>query len=56
MDEPLSSVDTDSRKGFYELLKGIVESGKTIILVSHHIEDVTIYADNIIRLEKGCVV
>ena len=53
MDEPLSSVDTNSRKDFYELLKGIVDTGKTIILVSHDIEDITLYADYIVKLKNG---
>ena len=53
MDEPLSSVDTNSRKDFYELLKGIVATGKTIILVSHDIEDITLYADYIVKLKNG---
>jgi len=53
MDEPLSSVDTNSRKDFYELLKRIVATGKTIILVSHDIEDITLYADYIVKLKNG---
>lgn len=56
LDEPTAGLDP---KGRDEILDKLVEirktSGCTIILVSHSMEDVAMYADRIIVMEKGHV-
>ena len=38
MDEPFSSIDTNSKTEFYKLFKNLADKGNTIILISHDIK------------------
>ena len=53
MDEPLSSVDIESRRGFYRLLKDVNQTDKTLLVVTHDIDMVMEFADKIIYLDGG---
>ena len=53
MDEPLSSVDLLSRRGFYRLLMDISGNGKTLIVVTHDLEMAVEYGHHIIYLDQG---
>ena len=53
MDEPLSSVDLLSKRGFYELLRDVSVLGKTLVVVGHDIDMVVEYGHHIICLEQG---
>ena len=53
MDEPLSSIDQDSKLEFYQLLGEIQSSDKTLILVTHDIESALIFSDEIIHMNEG---
>lgn len=53
MDEPLSSVDLPSKKSFFDLLRNIVRTGKTIVIVTHDIDMAAMFGDKIIYLDKG---
>ena len=53
MDEPLSSVDLLSKRGFYKLLRDISILGKTLVVVGHDIDMVIEYGHHIIYLEQG---
>ena len=56
MDEPLSSVDRNSREEFYSLLKEVSLEGRTLLVVTHDIDIALHYADKIISLQGGRVV
>ena len=56
LDEPFSSIDSVSRRGFYQLVKSVVDTGKTVLLVSHDNDLIENYADKIIMLDKGHLV
>ena len=56
MDEPLSSVDRNSREEFYSLLKEVSLEGRTLLVVTHDIDMALHYADKIISLQGGRVV
>ena len=55
LDEPTAGLDTKGRDEILELIKGLQETGMTIILVSHSMEDVANYVDRIIVMNKGSV-
>jgi len=40
LDEPTTGLDLSARRRFLETLSGIAQAGKTIILVTHHVEEV----------------
>lgn len=57
LDEPTAGLDPKGRKDLLDMLKKIKsESGCTVILVSHSMEDVANYTDRIIVMDKGKVV
>ena len=55
MDEPLSSVDRNSREEFYRLLKELAMERRTLLVVTHDVDMALSYADKIISLKNGKV-
>ena len=53
-DEPTAMLDPKGRKEILAIIKDLHESGKTIILITHFIEE-AMEADRIIIMEKGKV-
>ena len=56
LDEPTSNLDSAARADGIKLLKGLRESGKTLLFASHRPEEITELADEVIVLEKGRVI
>ena len=57
LDEPTAGLDPKGRDELLERLTSIrKETGCTIILVSHSMEDVANYADRIVVMDKGRVI
>jgi ABC-2 type transport system ATP-binding protein len=53
LDEPTASMDTSTRKRFWEIINSLKAAGKTIIYSSHYIEEVEHTADRILVLHDG---
>lgn len=53
LDEPTANLDFQSRKALHESLRKLAEQDLTIVLVTHHIEDVTPLFSRMLLLEKG---
>ncbi|PTJ24532.1 energy-coupling factor transporter ATPase [Staphylococcus simulans] len=56
LDEPTAGLDPHSRKQVMNLLKQLQQEGKTIVLVTHDMNDVAQYADRIKVLQQGTLV
>jgi len=56
LDEPTAGLDPKGTKELLGMIKALNESGKTIILVTHDINIVYEYADNVIVMDNGEVV
>ncbi|UXV41801.1 energy-coupling factor transporter ATPase [Staphylococcus simulans] len=56
LDEPTAGLDPHSRKQVMGLLKQLQHEGKTIVLVTHDMNDVAQYADRIKVLQQGTLV
>ncbi|MGV3143072.1 energy-coupling factor transporter ATPase [Staphylococcus simulans] len=56
LDEPTAGLDPHSRKQVMGLLKQLQQEGKTIVLVTHDMNDVAQYADRIKVLQQGTLV
>ena len=56
LDEATSELDKKARTQVYSILKTLAESGKTIILVEHMVDETVDYATRQIRLENGKIV
>lgn len=53
MDEPLAGVDAAGRSEMLEVLRELRAMGKTIVLSSHGLEDVSRLCDAVVLLQKG---
>lgn len=56
LDEPTAGLDPHSRKQVMDLLKQLQQEGKTIVLVTHDMNDVAQYADYVKVLQQGTLV
>ena len=56
LDEPTTGLDTEARKSLWETVRRFSESGKTIILTTHYLEEADTLADRIIILNDGRIV
>jgi len=56
LDEPTTGLDTEARKALWETVRRFAESGKTIILTTHYLEEADTLADRIIILNDGRIV
>jgi len=53
LDEPTAGVDVELRRDMWEMVRGLRESGVTIILTTHYIEEAQEMADRIGVITKG---
>jgi ABC-2 type transport system ATP-binding protein len=53
LDEPMNGLDNDCVKLIREILNGLRSEGKTILLVSHNMEDIKLLCDEIYEMDKG---
>ena len=56
LDEPTAGVDVELRRGMWEMVRSLRESGVTIILTTHYIEEAEEMADRIGVISKGEIV
>lgn len=54
-DEPTSGLDPASRRRFLDLLAGLHDAGRTVVMVSHDLEAVGEFADRVVALHAGRV-
>jgi drug efflux transport system ATP-binding protein len=52
LDEPTSGVDPISRRGFWELINDLSESGTTVFVTTHYLEEAE-FCNNIILINAG---
>jgi len=55
LDEPTAGLDLSARRRFLETLRGIAGAGKTILLVTHHAEEIFPEIGRVILLHEGKV-
>ena len=53
LDEPAAGLDPAGRREMLELIHGIHESGVTVVMVSHSMDDVGKYCDRLFVLNRG---
>lgn len=56
LDEPMNGLDNKGVSDVKEILKGLREKGKTIILASHHMEDIDELCDKVYVLDGGMII
>ena len=56
LDEPTAGVDVELRRDMWEMVRGLRESGVTIILTTHYIEEAEEMADRIGVISRGEII
>src|SRR5208337_4817581 len=56
LDEPTAGVDVELRKGMWEVVRQLRDSGVTVILTTHYIEEAEEMADRIGVINKGEII
>jgi ABC-2 type transport system ATP-binding protein len=56
LDEPTAAIDVEGRRDFWNIMRSVAASGKTIIFATHYLEEADTYADRIILMARGRVV
>ena len=56
LDEPNTGLDAKSRKELFEFLSELNKFGLTIIIVSHHLDEIKMYTNKIFDLQKNEVI
>jgi iron complex transport system ATP-binding protein len=56
LDEPTTGLDLVARHSFMEQVRGIVRTGTTLLLITHHIEEVIPEVERVILLREGVIV
>jgi len=56
LDEPTAGVDVEQRHDIWEYLKEMNQTGKTIILTSHYLEEIEYLCDHIAIINSGKIV
>ena len=55
LDEPTTGLDLVARGHFLELMRRIAQQGTTIVLITHHVEEIVPEIDRVILLQRGRV-
>ncbi len=53
LDEPVAGLDPKARREFLALIKGLHETGLTVVMVSHSMEDLAELCDRVLVLSEG---
>ena len=56
LDEPTAGVDIEIRRSMWEFIKGINESGTTVILTTHYLEEAESLCRNIAIIDHGQII
>lgn len=56
LDEPTTGLDVASRHRFLQTLRGVAQAGTTLVMVTHHMEEVLPEIEHVILLREGRVV
>lgn len=53
LDEPTSGIDKIFSAELYQILRGLADEGRAIVLVTHHPAEATNFVDRVVRLKNG---
>ncbi|RIX59478.1 ABC transporter ATP-binding protein [Paenibacillus nanensis] len=56
LDEPTVGMDVESRSRFWEVVRALASSGRTILLTTHYLEEADAVADRIVVIAQGRLV
>lgn len=55
LDEPTASLDPQARRNLWDLLAGLHEEGRTVVLTTHHMDEAEFLCDRVAVMDAGRV-
>lgn len=56
LDEPTEGMDVESRRRFWETIRGEGLAGTTVVFATHYLEEADAFADRVVLMRKGKIV
>lgn len=56
LDEPTSGLDPAARRQMHDILRALRQAGKTVLISSHHLDEIEALADRVVILSAGEIV
>jgi ABC-2 type transport system ATP-binding protein len=56
LDEPTTGLDPQARRHVWQIVKGLVERGKTVLLTTHYMEEAQELADYVLIMDHGKII
>jgi ABC-2 type transport system ATP-binding protein len=56
LDEPTVGMDVESRRAFWDTVRDLSDSGKTVLFATHYLEEADAYADRALLMARGRIV
>ena len=56
LDEPTTGLDPESRRGAWDLVRGLLAEGTTVVLTTHYLEEAEQLADRLALMHEGRIV
>ncbi len=55
LDEPTAALDPQARRKLWDLLRGINEAGRTVVLTTHYMDEAEVLCDRVAIMDRGRV-
>jgi ABC-2 type transport system ATP-binding protein len=55
LDEPTAALDPQARRNFWDLLAGLNDSGRTVVLTTHYMDEAEVLCDRVAIMDRGRV-
>lgn len=56
LDEPTTGLDIATRRALWEQVRGFIDSGRTVVLTTHYLEEADALADRIVLINQGQII
>ena len=56
LDEPTTGLDPQARRHLWDIVRGIKEAGRTVVLTTHYMEEAEILCDRIAIIDRGQII